>query len=119
MSQLPNVCIVLARCQQHKRMFGIRFEEKLPSQWTADWAFDIEENSAQREHYHQSEIKGRFDFDQAYPGCPLCEASSIFQCSCGKIACWDGQSQRVACPWCSSHVMLSGSIRSLFAGGDR
>lgn len=56
----PNVVIIMARCSHSKQSFGIRMEEKFPSQWTADWAFAIKEAAAQHEGYDKSEIAGSF-----------------------------------------------------------
>jgi len=111
--------IVMARCGQSGRDFGIRFEEKGRGRWIANWAFDAQETSARREGYGQGEITGAFEFDTAYPGCPHCGAPSIFQCVCGQVACWDGESHTVTCPWCRTTVELREPIGSLSARADR
>jgi hypothetical protein len=77
-----KVVIVMAKCSHSKQSYGIRFEQKLPHQWVADWAFAIKEAAAKREGYDRSEIMGSFSFDAAYPGCPHCESPGIFKCSC-------------------------------------
>jgi hypothetical protein len=100
-------------------VFGIRFEERKQGQWLADWAFAIEETSAKKEAYDRSQIAGVFGFGVSYPGCPHCQVSSIFQCVCGKVACWDGESRIVTCPWCGSTVELRGQIERMSAGRDR
>ena len=69
----PKVVIIMARCSHSKQSFGIRLEEKLTSQWMADWAFPIKEVAAKREGYDKSEIAGSFSVDDAYPGCPHCK----------------------------------------------
>jgi hypothetical protein len=114
----PKVVIVMARCSHSQQSFGIRFEQKLPNQWVADWAFAIKEAAAKREGYDKSEIAGSFGFDAAYPGCPYCEASGIFKCSCGKVACWDGKCRKVTCPWCGRSSEIAGEIESLSVGKD-
>jgi hypothetical protein len=116
---LPNVVIVMARCSRSGQGFGIRFEEKARSQWIADWAFAIKEAVARKEGYDRGEITGTFGFATAYPGCPHCHAPSIFQCSCGKVACWDGERRTVTCPWCKVTVELDSQIERLSAGRDR
>lgn len=117
---IPNVVIVVARCNRTKDLFGMRFEEKSRHRWVADWAFPIQETMARKEGYDRNQIQGSFDFDYDYPGCPDCHAGSIFQCSCDKIACW--QARRLpcveTCPWCGAQVTLSDSISSIKAGGD-
>ena len=133
MGNRPNVVIVMARCRQTKEYYGIRFEENRsierypkhdfgiePNQlWVADWAFEIKKESADREGYAKTEISGSFSIAPAYPGCPSCHGRSIFKCGCGKVACWDGKSQMVTCPYCGMTGLLSGQIDRLSSGGDR
>ncbi len=116
---LPHVVVVLARCAQTRRTFGIRIEETQPAQWTADWAFAVAEQQAAREGYDHSLIRGAFEIADAYPGCPHCQNAGFFRCRCGKVACWDETTRRVSCPWCDSAVVLGGSITTLDAGSDR
>ncbi len=121
MSQFPNVVIVMSRCSRTKQGFGIRFEEKSQGRWMADWAFSINEALARKEGYSSNEIKGTFDFDNTYPGCPYCHAMSFFQCTCGKIACWNEAPLpcTVSCPWCESKIVLAVPITSIAVGEDR
>ena len=119
MNDFPDVVVVMARCSQTRQGFGIRFEEKAPGQWIADWAFAIKEAVARKEGYDCGEITGAFGFDPAYPGCPHCGAMNIFGCNCGKVACWDGERRTVTCPWCGGTGKLSDHIQRLSAGGDR
>jgi hypothetical protein len=117
---MPDVIIVVARCAKSQQSYGIRIEEKQPGVWLADWAFTLSEASAQRQGYGQGKVSsGSFSTDDAYPGCPHCRSASFFQCSCGKVACWDGQQKHVTCPWCKRHATLSGTMRSVQSGGDR
>lgn len=114
-----NVVIVMCRCQKNKSGFGIRFERFVPGSWTATWAFAMKEKTAQREGYDKSTISGQFLFPPEYPGCPGCGAKSVFQCSCGHMGCWNGESNVVTCPWCGGRGELSGTIESIDGGGDR
>lgn len=118
MSSLPNVVIIMARCRHSGQGFGIRFEEKSRSQWVGDWAFPVKEQVAKKEGYDRSEIRGTFSFDEAYPGCPHCGAKDLFKCHCSKVACWDGESRTVVCPWCKAKCRLTEQVRSLRAGND-
>jgi hypothetical protein len=122
MREIPNVVVVIARCRTSGsgNIFGIRVEEKGQSQWIADWAFPIQEKKASKEGYANSRICGSFGIDPAlYPGCPYCHAPGFLKCGCGKIACWDGESRVVTCPWCGAKGELGGAIESLNAGNDR
>lgn len=121
----PKVVIIMARCSHSKQSFGIRLEEKLTGQWTADWAFPIKEAGAKREGYDKSEIGGSFSLDAAYPGCPYCQPKSFVLCygglfsRCNKVSCGDGeQDSTYTCPWCGNTAKISGHIQSLSAGKD-
>ena len=116
---MPNVVVVLCSCSHLHKQFGIRFEESETGQWIGDWAFPLTEDTAKREGYDRGEITGEFEFGSDYPGRPHCEATSLFKCSCGGVACWDGESQTVTCPWCGNSGELNGIITSLDAGLDR
>jgi len=119
MNPLPKVVIVVGRCQRTRQGFGIRLAETDPGCWSGDWAFALSEQAARKEGYDRTEIRGQFLIADTYPGCPHCGTGAIFQCSCGKVACWDGESRKVKCPWCGQTVKLSGAINRLSAGGDR
>jgi hypothetical protein len=117
--KLLKVVIVLSRCSQSRRPFGIRFEERAVGQWLADWAFSLKDDAARREGYDRSTLAGTFGFEADFPGCPSCRAKSCFKCGCGKVGCWDGQQPTVICPWCGTTGRLEGCIKSLSVGGDR
>ena len=108
----------MARCNRTKQNFGIRLEEKQKGQWTADWAFAVKETYSKKEGYDHNTIAGTFILDSAYPGCPYCSAKGIFQSSCGKVNCWDGNTNIVTCAWCDQIVELRGQIETLKAGVD-
>lgn len=116
---LPNVVILMARCEHTGQSFGVRMEEKARGRWVADWAFALKETAAKREGYDQTQINGSFAFDAAYPGCPYCEATGLYKCQCEGIACWTGKGQSVTCPWCGANGQVGGPVESLKAGVDR
>lgn len=113
-----NVVIVLGRCRSQGALFGIRFEECGHCHWIGDWAFAIRERTAKRERYDSGEIAGSFEFSPVYPGCPDCGSKCLFRCSCGKVACWDGESRQVKCPWCKQMGLLEGSVDHLSIDQD-
>ena len=116
----PKVAIVLARCRHGHGTYGIRFEQREPSVWYANWAFKMPERTARNEGYDKTDIKGSFDFDEEYPGCPYCQAQNIFKCNpCGKTSCWDGTTKKVTCPGCNRTIRITDTIGSLSAGSDR
>lgn len=118
LNSILKVVIIIARCSHTKQAFGIRFEEKAKGQWIADWAFAVKETYASKEGYDRNTIIGTFMFDTSYSGCPYCQAKSIYKCSCGKVNCWDGQTNIVICSWCAQTVTLGGQIEMLNAGED-
>src|SRR6266567_5219143 len=93
MSQLPNMVIVMSRCSRSREPFGMRFEELSQGLWVTDWAFPVRENTAKKEGYDQSDIKGAFASSDEYPSFPFCKGDSVIYCSrCGKVSCYDGSS---------------------------
>ncbi len=128
-----RVQIVLARCERRGGAFGVRFEERDPAHWQADWAFPMSVEAGMREGYDKTlagglgggeppsstTIEGQFHFAAAYPGCPWCESRGLFLCGCGHAACWDTRAESAACPWCGDTSKIEGTIDRLTAGGDR
>jgi len=119
MNEKTEVVIVLMRCSHLRSSSGIRFEKRAEQDWAGTWAFKLREAGAKREGFDKNVIEGAISFDVAYPGCPYCNASSIFQCGCGKVGCWDGETRSVTCPWCGQEGELQGHIQSLSAQADR
>ncbi len=119
MREMPNVAIVVGRCARKRLSFGMRFEEHGSGKWRADWAFALNENSAQREQYATAEIKGAIGFDSAYPGCPHCSSMGMVRCQCGGVLCWDGKTGTFVCPWCTQSGEVRGQLERLSRGGDR
>jgi Zn finger protein HypA/HybF involved in hydrogenase expression len=92
--------VVLAKCQQNKKIFGIRCE-KTTNSWNLTWAFPIDEKKSVSEGYGETLIKGELSFSCQYPGCPYCKASSFFQCGkCHKIGCFEFNTSKGKCPHC-------------------
>lgn len=115
----PEVVIVLARCSVDRQGFGMRYARLDSRVWSLTWAFAIKERVASREGYDRTTIRGEFVTSSEYPGCPHCGRGAFFRCGCGRVACWDGESRSVTCPWCGSTGELSGVLSSLEGGGDR
>jgi hypothetical protein len=115
---LEEVAIVLGRCKQGRKLFGIRFVSETFRLWVGRWAFDVFEEEAKRERYGDNSIDGAFSFAPEYPGCPYCGARGIAKCSCGKITCWNQSDKFMTCAWCGSRSKLGGVVDSLSAGED-
>jgi hypothetical protein len=115
-----RIVIVAARCGGATAgAFGIRFERSGESLWSASWAFALKENVARREGYDRTEIRGMIALDPSYPGCPHCAKRALVCCgSCGKVSCWDGETQIITCPWCGNRAELAGAITALESRKD-
>lgn len=46
--KFPEARIVLCKCQEGRKLFGLRMEQ-YENYWNATWAFPIKESSAKRE----------------------------------------------------------------------
>jgi len=115
-----NVVIILAKCNNFNKTFGIRMEESDGTVWKGTWAFPIKESTAHKEKYDKNTIHGSINFDPSYPGCPFCEAKNIFLCNnCNSVSCYDGKSKIVTCPTCHNRGRVEGFIERLNAGQDR
>mgnify|MGYP006281052121 CR=1 FL=1 len=115
---MTNVFVVPARCGHHNRLFGLRMEEREPGNWDATWAFQLREDVAKREGYEARTLEGAFGFAPGYPGCPYCEAESMYVCVCGAVVCWNAVDPVVTCPSCGSKGELGGAATSVRAKGD-
>jgi hypothetical protein len=100
-------------------MYGIRMESFRAGMWSATWAFPLGEKTARREGYDQQTITGSFEILDAFPGCPYCQARSMFVCECGQLSCWDGKSISVRCGWCAQQNDVQGPATAMKSGGDR
>lgn len=95
--------VILAKCKNAHKSFGIRVEKKDKNEWNCTWAFKITEKAAGNEGYSDTMVSGKIDIDKEYPGCPYCGSDCWFQCGkCGKLNCYSGEESRVTCEWCGS-----------------
>lgn len=109
--------VAMSKCSRTKKAFGIRFE-KTGRNWTYTWAFPIQEKTAAHENYDKTQISGNLIEGENYPGCPHCKARGFFYCNCGKLNCWDCESQVVTCSWCGNTGTLEGRIDSINITGN-
>jgi hypothetical protein len=95
-----NAKVVLCKCPETKKTFGIRIEER-GTDWVRTWAFKIDEDKAKREGFDTTKSSGTMHSLEEYPGCPYCGTYSLAQCSCGRIFCWSKKTTgQTICPWC-------------------
>lgn len=106
--KFPEARIVLCKCQEGRKLFGIRMEQ-CENYWNATWAFPIKESSAKRENYDETEITGGVRFLDEFPGCPYCHTHKFVVCgTCGKLNCNPGIKGIFTCEWCGAQGELGG-----------
>lgn len=100
MERSKEAVIVLCRCGEVHKPYGIRAEKNSIDNWTFTWAFPMKEDSAKREGYDHASISGRIIFNDEYPGCPYCGGRRITVCSCGHLSCTIVKTGLFTCEWC-------------------
>jgi len=112
--------VAICKCPETKKLYGVRFQKMSPGHWKYTWAFPMRQASARREGYDNTIIEGMIDPDIDYPGCPYCGTKYFVICSCGKLNCNIGSSNRFTCGWCHTSGTLSAYGGGGFqSGGDR
>ena len=116
---LVKAIIVLAKCPDHRKTFGMRTQQMSDGDWWRTWAFPIDEKRAAREGYGCESIHGNLYATDEYPGCPYCGAISFVQChKCHRFSCWDGR-ELFNCPWCgATGRTVTATQRFEATGGD-
>ena len=102
MREANEAVIVLCKCGERHKTYGIRAEKRGRDNWAFTWAFPIKEDSANREGYDKSSVKGNISFDGEYPGCPYCGGYSWTVCSCGHLSCTVVKNGVFTCEWCGA-----------------
>lgn len=96
-----NANVMLCRCGQSGRLYGIRIEER-NNDWVMTWAFPLKEDIAKREGYDSIRVHGSFRAVDDYPGCPFCHTNGFIVCGkCGKISCYNNE-ELSKCEWCGN-----------------
>ena len=119
-----NAKVVIARCSNTKKSFGIRIEQRGNS-WVPTWAFPIDECKIKREGFEaDSQSNPMTGQDEKYPGCPHCGRMSRCGCNCNKIGCYGGVlkdgvfSEHYTCPWCGNEFLPVGAEYLDVSGRD-
>jgi len=102
-TQTPEAKIILSKCCNHNKIFGIRIE-KVGNDWVRTWAFQISEAQATREGFDKAKITGSLKASPDFPGCPYCGSRGLLLCACGRASCYDGKSWSPFCYWCNTKV---------------
>ena len=119
MSKVNEAVIVLAKCGDSHKTYGMRVEKTGKNQWLVTWAFPIKETSAKREGYDKTTVKGNIVFSNDYPGCPYCGRKEQTLCPCGHLNCTILINGIFTCDWCGTKGVIGDySGESITAGMD-
>lgn len=106
MHEEQEAVVVLSKCGEVHRAYGIRAAKIRPQKWSFTWAFPIKEASAKREGYDKTSIGGEISFADEYPGCPYCGQRGFTVCSCGHLNCTVLKNGIFTCEWCGQQGTL-------------
>lgn len=107
MSKFNEAVVLIVKCSECHKAYGIRMEKSGCDCWLTTWAFPIKESSAKREGYDRVQVKGNISFADDYPGCPYCGGHEITLCtSCGHLSCTHPVGGIQTCEWCGSQGRL-------------
>lgn len=102
--------VVMAKCKNSHKTYGIRVEKRRDNAWYFTWAFKMDEKVASNEGYEKTKVSGLVYADEEYPGCPDCGGKGWISCGgCRKLTCYDGESTYFTCPWCKTSGKLQTS----------
>lgn len=118
MNEATEAVVVLSKCAEVHKTYGIRAEKKAPGRWCFTWAFPIKESSAKREGYDRTSIGGHIDFTEEYPGCPYCGQIGFVACSCGHLSCNITKNGLFTCEWCGGTGTLGGYCGGTIKAGS-
>jgi len=107
--------VILAACEKTKKSFAITVDPQ-GRELKLVWAFKIDREKAQREHFDAQHVQGQITFDNNYPGCPYCHSNLVWICSCGTVVCWHGQ-MKATCPNCKWSGRLEYADSFSLSGG--
>ena len=111
--------IVLCKCGEHHKTYGIRAEKRGRDTWMCTWAFPIKESAAKHEGYDKSSMRGSIAFSEEFPGCPYCGGRNWTVCSCGRLNCTIVKNNLFICEWCGAQGKIGKYAgESITAGVD-
>jgi uncharacterized protein YegL len=116
-TNIDEQCVTLVgRCQKLGKPYIIKYDREIQYQAPEGlgislYHFKLDECYPLSEDYfswsdnaaHQQQVNTTLL--QGAQSCPHCFADTAFaMCGCGKLMCYDGFSEEVACPWCRRQV---------------
>lgn len=119
MKELNEAVIVLSKCTEHHKTYGMRVQKAGRNKWFVTWAFPIKESAAKREGYDKTSVKGDITFTEEYPGCPYCGKTPVVVCSCGHLNCNHLNNGMFQCEWCGMQGQIGAYTgEGIIAGMD-
>ncbi len=116
----PEARIALCMCTESRKVYGVRME-KAQEGWDCTWAFPISKDSAQREGYDSTVLKGNLSHTKEYNGCPYCGVKVFTVCGhCKKLNCQINTGETFTCGWCGfTGKIVDYEGDGVASGGDR
>lgn len=118
MKEFNEAVVVLAKCAEGHKTYGIRTEKTGSHRWRLTWAFPIKESSAKREGYDKTSIGGQFEHAPEYPGCPYCGQRNFTVCTCGHVNCTILRNGVFTCEWCGRTGTIEDYSGQAIKAGD-
>lgn len=95
--------IILARCQNKKRPYLIKYKRESDDRYNYEGAYPISEEYFALSAGEVTAVKSEFLFGK--PECPYCKNSNWGKCLCGKILCVKSDNPSNRCPWCGQEAV--------------
>jgi len=80
--------VLLCRCSQNKKLFGITLEKRTGTEWELMYSYPLDEERIKSEGFDKNEITAELYLSPSFIGCPFCRTVSFFQCGvCNRLNC--------------------------------
>ena len=114
-----EAAVILARCTDQGRIYGIRIQKMSDGDWWRTWAFPVDAYRASKEGFGVTRAVGSLNCTEEYPGCPYCGKFGFVMCgNCKKLTCYNGE-EWFTCRWCGIQSNdIEHADRFSVSGGD-
>ncbi len=101
--------VMIVKCSQSLKDFGVRMERDASEGWIATWAFKIKDGKSKivSSEDKSGALNGTWSLSR-YPGCPYCGEHELVLClKCHQTFCHDWHHKRTCkCPWCGEDAII-------------
>lgn len=105
MSEKKIAQVILCRCSQNKKLFGITIEKRTDGDWNMVYSYPIDEKRAKAEGFENTSITADIYTDSRYLGCPYCQKRGFVKCgTCQKPTCHTNGNSENTCAWCGKKL---------------